>query len=211
MLSYRLREARTHDEKPPALILMHGIGGNEDMLSFLASRIAPGFLVFQLRAPYRLSENKYSWFGVDFSESKISVNPEEVRQSIDEVISFIGYAKSTYRFDPSRIFIGGFSQGGEMAYYTALSRPELFKGLIIFSSRIAPEMQDVFEVKEIGSNLQAFIYHGSKDPVIKVDEARASVAFLHKLGLAPHYRETTDKHLINTRIFEELNEWLNPQ
>ncbi len=209
MLHYLLKQPKVKTENPPVFILMHGIGGNENMLSFLASQLPDDFLIFLLRAPNLLSDDKYSWFKVEFMEGNINIDIEDVYKSMDEVLRFIEYIKEKYEFDHSRMFLGGFSQGGEIAYNVGLTHPDLLKGIVVFSSRIPEEIHPMIKQSESLLRLKIFVYHGSNDPIVNVDFARNSIAYLQKLGLNPVYRETEDKHRINLNIFKELNLWLN--
>ena len=187
---------------------MHGIGGNEKMLSYLSSQLPDDFLIFLLRAPYPLKTDGYSWFQVDFSDGIPVINFEDFEESREKVIQFIEYISTQYEFDKQQIYLSGFSQGGEMAYSVGLTRPDLLKGIVVFSSRIAPEIQSTTAAGKILCRLKIFIYHGANDTIIPVKLAQESVNYLQKIGLQPIYRETQDKHLINIRVFNEVNQWL---
>ena len=208
MLHYLLKTPKTKVENPPVFILMHGIGGNEKMLSFLASHLPDDFLIFLLRAPYELASDSYSWFQVDFSEDIPVINADDFEKSRQEVVRFIEYISTKYEFDREQIYLGGFSQGGEIAYSVGLTCPELLKGIVVFSSRIAPEIHPKIVCGDALFRLKIFISHGSKDMVIPVKLARESVEYLRQTGLQPAYKETEDKHRINIRLFEEINRWL---
>ena len=208
MLHYILKTPKTKTENQPVFILMHGIGGNEEMLSFLASRLPDDFLVFLLRAPYLLEADRYSWFQVDLSGGIPTINFDEFEESRKEVVLFIEYIGTRYQFDKQQTYLGGFSQGGEIAYSVGLTRPDLLKGIVVFSSRLAPEISTTAIAGEALRRLKIFIYHGNKDMVIPVKLARESVEYLRKIGLQPVYKETEEKHRINIRVFEEINRWL---
>ena len=208
MLHYILKTPKTKTENPPAFILMHGIGGNEKMLSYLSSQLPDDFLVFLLCAPYPLNTDSYSWFRVNFSDGIPVINFEDFEESRKKVIQFIEYISTQYEFGKQQIYLGGFSQGGEMAYSVGLTRPDLLKGIVVFSSRIAPEIQSITAADETLRRLKIFIYHGANDPIIPVKLAQESVNYLQKTGLQPVYKETGDKHRINIKVFEEINRWL---
>ena len=208
MLHYILKTPKKKTKNPPVFILMHGIGGNEKMLSFLASQLPDDFLIFLLRAPYPLEADNYSWFQVDFSDGIPVINFEDFEKSQKKVIQFIEYISTQYEFDKQQIYLGGFSQGGEMAYSVGLTRPDLLKGIVVFSSRIAPEIQSITAADEALRRLKIFIYHGANDMVIPAKLAQESVKYLQKIGVQPIYKETGDKHRINIKVFEEINRWL---
>ena len=208
MLHYLLKTPKTKTENPPVFILMHGIGGNEKMLSYLSSQLPDDFLIFLLRAPYPLKTDSYSWFQVDFSDGIPIINFDDFEESRKKVVQFIEYIGTKYDFDRQRIYLGGVSQGGEMAYSVGLTRPDLLKGIVVFSSRIAPEIQSIAAADEALRRLKIFIYHGTNDMVIPVKLAQESVKYLQEIGLQPVYKETQDKHRINIKVFYEINRWL---
>ena len=208
MLHYTLKKPKEKTEKPPVFILMHGIGGNEKMLSYLSSQLPDNFLVFLLRAPYEIAPNSYSWFQVDFSDGIPIIDFEDFEKSREKVVQFIEYIGTQYDFDKLQIYLGGFSQGGEMAYSVGLTRPDLLQGIVVFSSRIAPEIHLTTAADETLQRLKIFIYHGNKDMVIPVKLAHESVKYLQQIGLQPVYKETEEKHRINIKVFEEINRWL---
>lgn len=57
-LTYLVRPRQTALQKPPLLILLHGIGSNENALFALAEQLPGKYLVVALRAPIGLGENK---------------------------------------------------------------------------------------------------------------------------------------------------------
>jgi phospholipase/carboxylesterase len=46
---------------PPLLLLLHGLGSNEQDLIGLASRLDPRFFCVSARAPYALDEKAKAW------------------------------------------------------------------------------------------------------------------------------------------------------
>ncbi|MBA3468980.1 MAG: phospholipase, partial [Herpetosiphonaceae bacterium] len=51
-------------EKPPLLLLLHGVGANEEDLMGLAPFADPRFVVISARAPRRYQGGGYSWFDI---------------------------------------------------------------------------------------------------------------------------------------------------
>src|SRR5438093_13244259 len=60
-----LARQRIDGQRPPLLVLLHGIGADENDLLPLAHRLDPRFTVASLRAPHHYYQG-YSWFHIDF-------------------------------------------------------------------------------------------------------------------------------------------------
>jgi phospholipase/carboxylesterase len=71
-----------------AIILLHGVGGNEEnLLGF--SDLLPEFLIISPRGPIKRNERSYAWFDVNFSTGKPIINPTQEAESRTLLIAFI--------------------------------------------------------------------------------------------------------------------------
>ena len=52
VLEYKKREPKSKIETPPLLILLHGVGSNEDDLFPIAAHLPDNYLVVTVRAPF---------------------------------------------------------------------------------------------------------------------------------------------------------------
>lgn len=66
VLQYVVRQPKIKTGKVPLIILLHGVGGNEQDLVSFANQLPGNFLVVSARAPYTISEDCYSWYKVNF-------------------------------------------------------------------------------------------------------------------------------------------------
>ena len=83
-----------------------------------------------------------------------------------------------------KIFIGGFSQGGATALYTALISPKKFAGVIALSTWLPVHHQFPSQLVEAQDKFKTPILscHGDIDPMVPHDWAKLSVAKLKALG-----------------------------
>src|SRR5437879_11293979 len=79
--------------RPPLLILLHGVGSNEQDLMGLAPALDGRFLIVSARAPISLAQDAYAWFHIQFTPNGIVIQPEEAEASriqllkcVDEVV-----------------------------------------------------------------------------------------------------------------------------
>jgi len=207
-LTYLVREPKIKTEKPPVIILLHGVGSNERDLFSLADDLPPDFLVVSARGPITLGPSRYAWYEVDFSTGRPSINAAQEATSRQMILNFIDELQQRYSFDRSRVYLGGFSQGAIMSYSIGLTHPEKVKGLVIMSGRMLDEIKPLVAPREQLQKLYVFISHGTKDGVLKVEYARDARDYLKQAGIKPFYKEYAIAHTINGDVLKDLISWL---
>ncbi len=193
---------------PPLLILLHGVGSNEEDLFSFADRLPSKYLVISVRAPISLSYQSYGWYHIDFSSGKPIHNVQEEYESRKKLIRFIEELRHDYSYNQKEVYLCGFSQGGIMSYNIALTRPDLVKGIAVMSGRLLEEIKPMIAKKEKLQHLKIFISHGVNDPLLSVQLARQANSFLRSLNLIPVYKEYQAVHQINSSNLTDLINWL---
>ena len=95
---------------------------------------------------------------------------------------------------PHRLLLAGFSQGGAIALQTALRFPEPLAGVLALSTYLTlPDLLEA-ESSEANRELPIFQAHGTYDPIIPVDAARASKERLEQAGRIVDWREYPMEH-----------------
>jgi phospholipase/carboxylesterase len=207
-LHYLVRQAKITTGKPPLLILLHGLGSNEEDLFSLADQLPAHFLVVSVRAPYTIGPASYAWYHLDLSSGKPVYSFEEAEKSRNTLVQFIGDLSESHSFDPKQIYLGGFSQGGIMSYSVGLTHPELLKGIVVLSGRLLEEVKPKIVAKEKLRSLRIFISHGTKDQTLDISGARSAHSLLKSLGLNPTYKEYIEGHGVNAFMIADLFNWL---
>ncbi len=211
MLHYLVREPKVKSEHPPLLILLHGIGSNEQDLFSFANKLPGKYLVISAQGPYSLGGNGYAWYHADYSAHPAIINKEEAEKTRALIITFIGQLKGKYKFDEAKVFLCGFSQGAIMSYSVGLTHPDKIRGIAVMSGRILDEVKPKVVAGKQLKQLNVFISHGSNDKVLEVKYARDANLYLAKLGVYATYKEYVDGHTINREMFGDLVDWLNKQ
>ena len=108
-----------------------------------------------------------------------------------------------------RILLAGFSQGGALAYATALTHPERLGGLIALSTylpipeRLAPEFAPA------NADLPLFITHGALDDVVPPALGRAAHDTLADAGYPAHWRLYRKlPHALDHELLRDLGAWI---
>ncbi len=209
LLHYQVREPlRPSKGKPPLIILLHGVGGNEDNLFAHANRLSEESLVIAARAPFTLQPGAYAWFHVQFEAGTPVIHAEEAEKSRIILVQFINQVLEKYDADPERVFLLGFSQGAIMSYSVALSRPEKVKGIVALSGRVLPEIKPVMAADSRLQRLHIFIGHGTADAVLPISYAHAAKALAEQADIPLSYHEYAMGHETLQQEWEDLLAWL---
>ncbi|EMY62756.1 alpha/beta hydrolase [Leptospira terpstrae] len=207
-LEYLIRKPKVSVEKPPLLLLLHGVGSNEEDLFSLTNYLPDSMLIVSVRGPLTLGRDSYGWYEVLFTTGQPKINLEQERESRKLLLEFLDYLKLNYQFDESKVWIGGFSQGAIMSYSIGLLHPERIKGIIALSGRLLEENKTIVDATEKVLNKRIFISHGTNDRVLSVEYARSVKGYLESIGIHPHYKEYEEGHSINREMLKDLIQWL---
>lgn len=208
MLYYLVRNPIPQSQNPPILILLHGVGSNEEDLFSLSNQLPPKFLVISARAPFTISPGSYKWYDADFSQNPPRINPAQAESSRVELIQFIDQLGTKFSFDQKQVFLCGFSQGAIMSWSVALTSPDKVKGIIALSGRILEEIKPQMAPKESFKSLETLIIHGTEDHVLPVSNGRAAKKLMEETGIKCSYHELPLGHTINQETLRLMNDWL---
>lgn len=96
-------------------------------------------------------------------------NPDALNALLDDVIH-------NYRVDKNRVYLTGASMGGTGTWTLASAHPEKFAAIVPVSSG-----GETADVKKL-ARMPIWVFHGAKDPTVKVTRAEATVAALRAAG-----------------------------
>lgn len=208
-LQHLYKAASAAEPSPWLLVLMHGVGSNEEDLFGLADFVPPAFQVLSLRAPYTMAPHMYAWF-------QFSVNPDGSR-NIDEQQEKISRALleqtcqqacEQLQIPPERVVLGGFSQGGIMSLSVLLTQPALLRAVLVWHSRLLPQIAarevDAAQLAEH----KAWVSHGTEDDVIPLAQAHAIRSHLQTTPLELSYHEYPCRHQLHPQELRESMQWL---
>lgn len=209
-LTFLQRPAAATTPRPWLLVLMHGVGSNEQDLFSLAPQIPDRFHVISLRAPHRMGPGSHAWF--DFSiepGGARSYNTAQEAASRALVAQCVEAASAQLDIPPDRVVVGGFSQGGIMALTLLLTRPELLHGAMVWHSRLLPQALPHAAQPAALAGRQLWVSHGVQDNVIPLASAQAIRDHVRTLPLALSYREYPGMHEIRPEELRDSMAWLH--
>lgn len=208
VLQFKVKLPSENAEKPGLVILMHGVGSNEEHMFQLADEFDGNVVVVSARAPFTISPGRYAWFAVDTSSGIRRIDEEQAEKSRQVINLFVNQLTERYLVDKDKIYLGGFSQGGIMAYNVGLTYPQKFAGIFAFSSRLLPEIKPLIKETTALEHLKVFIAHGIHDQTLTIDYAREARAYLNPLLTKLEYHEYEMSHTIIDQELEAFRIWL---
>jgi phospholipase/carboxylesterase len=206
-LEHLVRPAAVASARPPMALLLHGLGADEQDLFGLAPWLDPRLVVVSARAPREAQPMGYSWFDIDWSESPPRIDFEQVVESREAILRFAGEAADAYGADRSRVWLVGFSQGASMTAAAVLARPDLSRGAVAHSGRIARRAVPANPPPGL-PGFPLLWQHGRADPVVPVAFGHEARDVLDALGLRVEYREYPIGHEISEESLRDMAGWL---
>ena len=195
-------------ERPPLLVLLHGVGSNERSMAALAPMLDPRLLVISARSPIALGPDAYAWFHVQFTPQGPVIDRDEAAAGWAHVARFVDEAVQAYGADPARAYVGGFSQGGIMALAALLAAPERIAGAICMSGRLLPEVLPHAAEPEALRGRHALVVHGTADEKLGVHFARSAREQLARFPITLDYHELPMSHTITPESIAVVSDWL---
>ena len=107
-----------------------------------------------------------------------------------------------------RIFLAGFSQGGAVAYTTALTHPEKLAGLIALSTYIPSQKLLTDELSGANREIAIFAAHGTQDDVVAPALGKAARDFLRENSFAVDWHEYPMPHSVCIEEIRDIGRWL---
>ena len=110
--------------------------------------------------------------------------------------------------DSARIFIAGFSQGGAVAYTTALSYAEPLAGLIALSTYIPDATRLSRDLAPANHALPVFAAHGQDDNVVAFEMGVAARDFLRQRDYRVDWHDYPMAHAVCAEEIAAIGAWL---
>ncbi len=201
-----------------AMFLFHGYGASGDDLMGIVptlSKIFKNMAFFAPNAPKQTLFSGYEWFSLDDFTSPNAVSltyldqlVKRAQTSCELARSYIEHIQKSYQLSSKDIILAGFSQGGLIAQYTALTHSEPFQAVLSLSS-VPLVFDKALPAEHIKQHLPILLTHGANDTVIPPLALQLSTRELAKAKQypAPHLIPDLD-HGINDVCLEQIIHFL---
>jgi phospholipase/carboxylesterase len=205
LLTHEIRQA--NGEPQGGLVLHHGRGTDRhDLLPLIDALDPEGKLVgVTPQAPLQLPPGGWHWYLVP----RVGYpDPETFWESFSLLERFHDALPQALGVPWERTILGGFSMGAVMSYALGLSQSRPPPAGIIALSGFIPTIEGYSPHLEDRSDLPVAIGHGTEDPIISVEFARAARQTLEAAGLPVLYRETPMGHSVDPGFLPQLQGWI---
>ncbi|ENO83132.1 phospholipase/carboxylesterase [Thauera sp. 27] len=107
-----------------------------------------------------------------------------------------------------RIILAGFSQGGAVAYLSALTHPVPLAGIVALSTYIPSARLLVDELTEANRQIPVFAAHGTQDDVVALELGTQALGLLQTLGLEPEWHTYDMPHSVCLQEVADIGAWI---
>ena len=107
-----------------------------------------------------------------------------------------------------RIVLAGFSQGGAVAYTTALTYPEKLAGVVALSTYIPAPGVLADEATDVNRAIPVFAAHGTEDDVVSLELGLAARDAVIQHGCRVQWREYSMPHSVCLEEIKAVGQWL---
>ncbi len=199
-----------------AVIWLHGLGANghdfEPVIPFLGLPESLAVRFVFPHAPERpVTVNggwvMPAWYDILEMDIERKIDLPSLQLSVTQVNRLI--AREIERgIEPGRIILAGFSQGGAVAYQSALSYPQRLGGVVALSTYIAsPELLKA-DFNQQNKKIPVWVAHGAMDDVVPYSLGEQAVLQLETLGLNPVWSSYPLTHEVSQEEMAAMGQWL---
>ena len=147
----------------------------------------------------------YDIKGMSIDDKQDAVGMAESQSLLNELVD-----QQVEQGVPSEnIIIAGFSQGGAVAYHTALRSELKFAGVLALSTYLAFASDLATQRHEANNQTAILVNHGSNDQVVPMDLAEMSVGVLQELGYQVDYKTYPMEHQVVMEQIKDIGLWIN--
>ena len=207
--------------KPPAearasVVWLHGLGADghdfEGIVPYLG--LPPGHgirFVFPHAPAIPVTINgglvMPAWYDITHEDLGKRHDAEGVRRSAERVAALL--AREAERgIPPSRTVLAGFSQGGAIALYLGLRRPQKLAGVMALSTYLVWDPPEDDALSPANRGTPVFLAHGEHDPLVPLAGGESARRRLAALGYPVEWRTYPIQHQVSLEEIREVGAWL---
>lgn len=185
-----------------SVIWLHGLGADGHDFEPIVPELALEDLAIRFIFPHAkvmpVSINNNmpmrAWYDIKNIDLKRHVDCAEIERSA-ALIGKLIHRECERGIALDKILIAGFSQGGAVAYQTALSFADKLAGLVVLSSYLATAQS--IHYHHANQDIEILICHGSLDPVVPISLGEAACASLQQAGYQIEFHRFGIQHSVS--------------
>lgn len=147
-----------------------------------------------------------AWYDIVSLDSEGRADEAGIRES-SAIVDALVAAELERGVAADRIVLAGFSQGGAIALFNALTGPHEYRGLMVLSSYLAlPDATE--QERRPERTCDVFMAHGTLDPMVPYQAGRGSAAALERWGFDVDWHEYPIAHGVCAEEIDDIRSWL---
>lgn len=210
-------EITTGESQEYTVIWLHGLGASghdfEPLVPELGLLSRPGVRFLFPHAPVRpitinggaAMRGWYDITSLDFEQREQDV--DGTMESAQLIIDLIE-AEISRGIDSRNILLAGFSQGGAIALYTALTYDKPLAGILALSTYLPLADRVMDTLSDANKNIPVFMAHGRSDETIRLEYAESSRTALENSGIAVEWHTYAMAHSVSAEEVSDISIWL---
>lgn len=149
-----------------------------------------------------------AWYDILALTEIRQINLDHIRQA-REAINTLIQQQLDQGIAAERIVLIGFSQGGAVAYHTALQYPQKLAGLIALSTYLPNP--DILDATARGPNqsIDIHIAHGDFDDMVTEKAARAALSWLQENSYQVDWTQYPMGHEVCISEIRQIGQWIS--
>lgn len=193
-----------------AIVVLHGVGSNEQDLMPVGRAIGGDRMVVGLRAPLVISGDSFAWFQVQFLQNGPVHNWTQAQNSFSLLEESLKELSKKSGIPLNKITVFGFSQGAIMTIGLALTSRLDLEAYAACSGRTLPEFAEMAKASPVPgfSERKILVAHGKLDSKLPLFHAKKTEEILQLLGANFKYREYEADHSVPARLPDDMSAWL---
>ena len=200
--NWTLRIRESTQPSPRLMLLIHGFTGDENSMWVFARDLSANYWIVAPRAPYVSDQSGYSWRPPQF-ENMNMLSLDLLRSSAEALIHLVDEYSASVGVEASTFDVMGFSQGGAMSSLLAFLYPERVRKIGILAGFVPNGLEELISQRPLEGK-PFFVAHGTKDEMVPVDRARASIKILEQAGATVTYCEDEVGHKVSVTCLRSL-------
>jgi len=157
------------------------------------------------RAPYTAEAGGYSWRLPQF-ENMNRLSLDLLRSAGEALIQLVDEYSASVGIDTTTFDVMGFSQGAAMSNVLAFLYPQRIRKTGILAGFVPGGLEELVTQRPLQGK-PFFVTHGTRDDMVSVDQARASVKTLEQAGANVTYCEDDVAHKVSVNCLRALKEF----
>ena len=207
-------EVEPHGEADAAVIWLHGLGASaSDFEGIVPALRLPDNLkvrfVFPNAPEIPVTVNAGyvmpAWYDIFALSETREINEDQFYVSVAEIRALID-REVDRGISSERIVLAGFSQGGAVAYHTALSDTRRLAGLLALSTYVANPKS--ISLNSINANIPILVCRGLNDSMVTQAMMKHVLDVMETLSLSPLVKTYAMEHEVCVAEIKDISAWL---